>query len=190
MARLPTPGGDENQWGNVLNDFLSQAHNPDGTLRQSAITQAGGYVSSQLPGYELAVAQKADTSFVTSSTSAVDIPGLSITFTVPARPYVVRFYLHGQIEEVGASGQILVQETTSASVVGQTRAAKANTNQDAIMYYFETRIPGAFHAPAAGATVTYQLQALSSVGTSDFTILSGDLGGFGQWVATLVAFIQ
>lgn len=33
MARLPTPGGDTGNWGNLLNDFLSVSHNPDGTLK-------------------------------------------------------------------------------------------------------------------------------------------------------------
>lgn len=33
MARLPTVGGDDNTWGKVLNDFLQQEHNPDGTLK-------------------------------------------------------------------------------------------------------------------------------------------------------------
>lgn len=32
MARLPTPGSDKNTWGDILNDFLSVAHNDDGTL--------------------------------------------------------------------------------------------------------------------------------------------------------------
>lgn len=33
MARLPTPGGDNGNWGTVLNDYLSQSHKPDGSLR-------------------------------------------------------------------------------------------------------------------------------------------------------------
>ncbi|HEV7928530.1 MAG TPA: hypothetical protein VGP12_00195, partial [Nitrosospira sp.] len=33
MARLPTPGGDSNTWGTILNDFLSVEHNSDGTLK-------------------------------------------------------------------------------------------------------------------------------------------------------------
>jgi hypothetical protein len=50
MARLPTPGGDENTWGNVLNDFLSQAHNSDGSLKDSAVTGlAGRNVSASTP---------------------------------------------------------------------------------------------------------------------------------------------
>lgn len=33
MARLPQPGSDTGTWGNILNDFLLQEHNPDGTLK-------------------------------------------------------------------------------------------------------------------------------------------------------------
>lgn len=33
MSRLPTPGADDGTWGNVLNDFLSVAHNADGSLK-------------------------------------------------------------------------------------------------------------------------------------------------------------
>ena len=32
MARLPVPGSDNGQWGDILNSYLSVAHNPDGTL--------------------------------------------------------------------------------------------------------------------------------------------------------------
>lgn len=41
MARLPTPGGDDGTWGGVLNDYLAQSHNTDGTLKTAAITAAG-----------------------------------------------------------------------------------------------------------------------------------------------------
>lgn len=33
MTRLPQPGGDEGNWGGMLNDFLLIEHNDDGTLR-------------------------------------------------------------------------------------------------------------------------------------------------------------
>jgi hypothetical protein len=33
MSRLPSPGGDANIWGQLLNDFLSVEHNTDGTLK-------------------------------------------------------------------------------------------------------------------------------------------------------------
>lgn len=40
MARLPTPGADTNTWGNILNDYLSQAHNSDGTLKNGIVSTA------------------------------------------------------------------------------------------------------------------------------------------------------
>jgi hypothetical protein len=33
MTRLPTPGGDKNNWGDILNAFLAVEHNNDGTLK-------------------------------------------------------------------------------------------------------------------------------------------------------------
>ena len=36
MSRLPTVGGDDNTWGNILNDFLGVEHNADGTLKNVA----------------------------------------------------------------------------------------------------------------------------------------------------------
>lgn len=37
MARLPQPGGDEDTWGSVLNDFLEVSHNGDGTVKNGAV---------------------------------------------------------------------------------------------------------------------------------------------------------
>ncbi|MFZ1812571.1 MAG: hypothetical protein WAU02_03585 [Candidatus Saccharimonadales bacterium] len=37
MARLPKPGGDAGNWGEILNDFLSQTHNLDGSLKAQSI---------------------------------------------------------------------------------------------------------------------------------------------------------
>lgn len=40
MARLPNPGSDDGQWGEILNEYLTQSHNADGTLKASAVDQA------------------------------------------------------------------------------------------------------------------------------------------------------
>ncbi len=42
MSRLPTPGGDATQWGVILNDFLTQQHNADGTHKLAAMLQLPG----------------------------------------------------------------------------------------------------------------------------------------------------
>jgi len=40
MARLPQPGGDDGNWGSILNDFLGQVHNTDGTLKANIVGSA------------------------------------------------------------------------------------------------------------------------------------------------------
>ena len=38
MPRLPQPGGDTGNWGKILNDYLSQSHTPNGSLKPNIIT--------------------------------------------------------------------------------------------------------------------------------------------------------
>ena len=38
MARLPIPGADSGNWGQILNDYLSQSHKADGTFKDYVIT--------------------------------------------------------------------------------------------------------------------------------------------------------
>ncbi|RYX78652.1 hypothetical protein EON76_02930 [bacterium] len=37
MARLPQPGGDNGNWGTILNDYLAQSHKSDGTIKANTI---------------------------------------------------------------------------------------------------------------------------------------------------------
>jgi len=37
MPRLPIPGKDQGTWGQILNDYLSAAHKPDGNLKPSSV---------------------------------------------------------------------------------------------------------------------------------------------------------
>ena len=55
-ARLPHVGGDDGDWGQVLNDFLQIAHNADGTLQPSSVFAAGAYgkPGSGIPASDLA----------------------------------------------------------------------------------------------------------------------------------------
>jgi hypothetical protein len=41
MIRLPIPGGDNDTWGDILNDFLSVEHNSDGTQKTLSVTKGG-----------------------------------------------------------------------------------------------------------------------------------------------------
>lgn len=39
MARLPQPGGDVGQWGEILNEYLLVSHNDDGTIKSALIPE-------------------------------------------------------------------------------------------------------------------------------------------------------
>lgn len=44
MSRLPTIGGDDNNWGVILNDYLSVSLNSDGTVNTAALPSAASSV--------------------------------------------------------------------------------------------------------------------------------------------------
>ena len=54
MARLPQPGGDAGNWGDILNDYLAQAHSPDGLLKNGSVTSAS-IVTGAITATHLAV---------------------------------------------------------------------------------------------------------------------------------------
>jgi hypothetical protein len=53
MARLPSPGSDAGNWGNILNEYLNVAHNDDGTLKATSLIAGAQQTSQkgQLNGY-------------------------------------------------------------------------------------------------------------------------------------------
>lgn len=63
MARLPLPGSDNGTWGDILNDFLLQAHTTQGVLKPGSVSQ------SQL---DSSVQTKLDSSGVSSVNGQTD----------------------------------------------------------------------------------------------------------------------
>jgi hypothetical protein len=99
MTRLPVPGSDQGQWGQILNDFLLEEHNADGTLKKSALItgaeqtankgQPNGYApldsSSKVPAINLpAAAPDADASTKGLIQLTGDLSGTAASPTVPA----------------------------------------------------------------------------------------------------------
>lgn len=68
MARLPTPGSDNDNWGSILNDFLDTSHNSDGTLKTSAVNASGGQGPTGSQGPAGTAGSKIYTGTVTPST--------------------------------------------------------------------------------------------------------------------------
>lgn len=92
MARLPQPGADKGTWGDVLNDFLDQSHNADGTLKSSALptlTDLGGITPAQVDSKIAAqattdasqYASKSDIVVVTTGTGAADTAAIQAAIT-------------------------------------------------------------------------------------------------------------
>lgn len=53
MARLPVPGSDSGDWGDILNEYLSVSLNADGSLKTSAVNASGGQGPAGLAGSKI-----------------------------------------------------------------------------------------------------------------------------------------
>jgi hypothetical protein len=47
MTRLPTPGGDEGDWGRLLNEFLQVEHGIDGTLKKDTLIAGAEQIANK-----------------------------------------------------------------------------------------------------------------------------------------------
>ncbi len=111
--RLPIPGSDDGQWGGILNTFLGQSHNTDGSLKAAAVTAAGAYVKpgSGIPASDMdtsvqANLTKASGSLQTSNnlselsataTTARTNLGLGDAATHPASDFATTAALAGKV---------------------------------------------------------------------------------------------
>ncbi len=75
MTRLPIPGGDDGQWGDILNAFLSMSHGPDGELADDTVG------SDQLQTDAVTTDKIADAN-VTAPKLAGDIPRSALSADV------------------------------------------------------------------------------------------------------------
>ena len=69
MARLPISGQDSGTWGDILNDFLLQSHDSDGTIKPTAVSAAIGDADASTKG----VVQLAGDLAGTGSTAAAPV---------------------------------------------------------------------------------------------------------------------
>jgi hypothetical protein len=78
MSRLPSPGGDADVWGDLLNDFLAVEHNADGTLK------AGGSLAGKADN--ATVAGKADNTTVVHTSGDEAVAGIKTFASSPVVP--------------------------------------------------------------------------------------------------------
>ena len=103
MSRLPTPGGDDGNWGQILNDYLLVEHNADGTLKRTAdIDDAKAKADVALP--------------VTGGTLTGDVvvPIAGMVMTAPTDLWRIRVDDNGQIVATNLT-------TSESTVMGGSR---------------------------------------------------------------------
>ncbi|RYX79426.1 hypothetical protein EON76_01765 [bacterium] len=74
MARLPQPGGDNGNWGDILNDYLAQSHKADGTIKDNSVGTA------QIQSNSVTATTIADSSI----TEALLVPAVQTKLNAPA----------------------------------------------------------------------------------------------------------
>jgi hypothetical protein len=101
VSRLPIPGGDNDHWGNILNDFLSIAHNADGGLKAVGRGSLDAGVQNSLA--------KADSSVqsVDGQSGVVSLSGTYATQTSVAATYATK----AEVAALGSAGAIILADT-------------------------------------------------------------------------------
>jgi len=77
MARLPIPGSDSGSWGQILNDYLAQAHQADGSLKPGVVSATAIQDNSISQG-------KLATTGAPTSGQVLTSNGTSLTWSTPS----------------------------------------------------------------------------------------------------------
>lgn len=114
MARLPVPGSDDGTWGQLLNDYLSVAHDTDGTLKANAV-DASAMQDSSIPAAKLNVSGGVDGQMLTKdSTQAGGLKWASTTKTFTYS--LTSFYKSGTLTVTTGTQRLPVDGT--CTIVG------------------------------------------------------------------------
>ena len=102
MARLPQPGGDAGNWGNILNDYLAASHKADGTIKDNTVG------SAQLQDDSVTNAALAD-----DSVNASTIADGTITETLLAAPVQTKLNAPATIADGSITNAKLASDAVS-----------------------------------------------------------------------------
>jgi hypothetical protein len=81
MARLPVPGADDGQWGDILNEYLETSHAADGALKSASVVNAipdGSISPVKLQDSYLKIDQKAQPDGLASLDSSGKVPSAQL----------------------------------------------------------------------------------------------------------------
>jgi len=123
MSRLPTPGSDDGTWGDILNDFLNQSHNPDGSLKTSAVAAAGGSSGTVADG-SITTAKLADgavTNAKLDSPTQATLSSVSGKYSKPVGG-IPKTDLDSSVQTSLSKADTALQSAPVTSVAGKTGA--------------------------------------------------------------------
>lgn len=109
MARLPQPGGDEGNWGDILNDYLLQSHNPDGTQKNNTIG------ASQLQDKSVTTAKLADDAVTKSTIGLANVDNTSDSNKPVSTAVQTALDLKQNIATLDSDTAVLVAATNSST---------------------------------------------------------------------------
>ncbi len=132
MTRLPVVGGDDGNWGQILNDFLEQAHQSDGALKpgsvtlsklssqvQAALSPTVGVTSQSSATYTLALTDAAGAVEVTQSNACIVIVPSQTTVAFPIGTII-------EVVQMG-SGQVSLSPAPGVSLLSADGLLRTRT---------------------------------------------------------------
>ena len=127
MARLPTPGSDANNWGSVLNDYLQQALDTDGTLLTGSTNSYTSLANTNLAsGSKPGLVQLAnDLGNTAASPKVVGLQGRSVDAGAPSDGNVLTWSAGGSKWQAAAptgGGGSDIDGGSASSAYGGTTA--------------------------------------------------------------------
>lgn len=131
MARLPIPGSDSGTWGDILNEYLSQVHNSDGTLKADSVGSAQ-LQDNSVTGDALAPNAVTAAAIAPNSVTNAALASDSVNATIIADGSIVNTLIaDGTIQEVKLSAALQTKINSTAPVTSVATKTGAVTLEKA-----------------------------------------------------------
>lgn len=153
MARLPIPGADSGTWGSILNDFLEQSHNADGTLKDTSVG------SVQLADAAITRAKIATTN-TPSSGAILSYNGSALTWIPAPSGGSTDPAVGGDLSGTASNAQIVA----GAVGVNELNIANTPTNGQVLAWNGSSL---AWSAPSSASIALNDLSDVVTAGASD-----------------------
>lgn len=114
MARLPQPGGDAGNWGDILNDYLDVSHKTDGSLKDDSVTSSM-IANNAITAAALAPNSVTNTALASDSVNATTIADGSVTEALLASDVQTKLNAQTVIADGSVTNAKVAADTVSKS---------------------------------------------------------------------------